>query len=139
MKKSGAKCPSGAMHFVCSDAIAAGATRYLACNETSFDFQDSGAGEAGSVQGYLVTVAGTLKNAVFYANAVAGAGETFTYTVRVNGADTALTGTIGGAADQIANSQENVAVNVGDRVTIRVVNSAGGAATQHVCFVGYQR
>jgi len=70
----------------------------------------------------------------FYARATAaaGAGETFTYTIYLNGAPTALTLIIAGAADVQAGPDLGViAIADGDELCIRVDTSLNAFATFH--------
>ena len=66
------------------------------------------------------------------ATAAPGAGETFTYTLMVNGVASALTCQIAGAAAVPANDLVNaVQVNAGDDLCIRIVTSLNAAITYH--------
>ena len=104
-------------------AIAAGATTFLGLPSES----------ATETQVVLVMpIAATLRNLAAHASAAAGAAQSFTYTVRKNAADTAVTCAIAGAS-QTANrdTSNGVAVEAGDLVTVKLVTSAGAAVTRH--------
>lgn len=113
----------------------AGSTVYIACLDQVGEDSTLGnynASETSSVVNYLVVRSGLLKNLVVRTGAVAGAGQTFVYIVRVNGANTAITCTISGAVAVTASDLINTAeVIVGDRITIQAVISAAASATQH--------
>lgn len=62
-----------------------------------------------------------------------GAGDTYTYTIMVNGIASILTAQIAGAAAVEGNDLVNaVAVAAGDELTIRVVTSVGAAQGYHL-------
>ena len=73
---------------------------------------------------YLVTGLNTR------AGAPPGDGETFTYTLRVNGADTAMVAIAGGNA-QPAGSGESVLIGPASDISVKVEASAGAAQTTH--------
>jgi len=118
--------------------IAAGATKYLPCMESIGEAEGATVPsvETESYIQFLVLRKAILKNLVAHSTAFPGAAQTFTYMVRVNRANTALTTTISGAAQRDNSDLVNtVKVVPGDRITIQVINSAGGAATGHsACF-----
>lgn len=58
-----------------------------------------------------------------------GLTQTTIYTLRVNGADTALTCTVSGTGQTANDTTHSVAVAAGDKVDIKVVNSVTAAAT----------
>jgi hypothetical protein len=73
----------------------------------------------------VVPYAGTLRNLFIKHNAPTGATtETLTYTVRVNGADTALVVTLGPDDAEASNTVDSVAVAQGDDVSIKIGRSA---------------
>jgi len=87
----------------------------------------------------VITQAGRIRNFVVMSASPPGVGETFVYTVRVNNAVSGLTVTVSGAADYRGQDLTNeFDVNVGDIITIRVVNSAGGADVAHIASIAYQ-
>lgn len=66
--------------------------------------------------------------------AAPGAAQTFTYTVRVNGADTAMVATSTGAASfsaSITTTAPAILVGPDDFITVKLVTSAGAAVTNH--------
>lgn len=74
---------------------------------------------------FLATRAGTLKNLYVHVNTPPGLGETFTFRLRINGVNTALTCTISGAAAYDASdTAHTAAVAVGDRITLAFTASA---------------
>jgi hypothetical protein len=107
--------------LVSTGAVAAGSTVYL------------GVGGSSATEGdvfHLLDEPGIIAE-VYLENATApGAAQTFTYTVRVNGADTAMTGTSSGASSFITTintNQQSPARR--DRVTVKVVASGGAASS----------
>lgn len=81
----------------------------------------------------LTTRKGTVAR-MYVGTAVApGSGQTFTYTLRVNGVDTAMVVTVADTATAGAAWTATPAVLVGpdDAVTVKLVTSAGAAATAH--------
>lgn len=113
--------------------IAAASTAYPYCIDQGGEHNSAtiSAVEGAVAVNYLVTRGGLLKNLVAAVDAAPGAGETYTYTVRVNGAPTAITCQIAGAG--LANSDlvNTARVVVGDRVTVQVVTSAAASVTLH--------
>jgi hypothetical protein len=61
------------------------------------------------------------------------AGESFTYTIVVNGVDTAMTATSSGASSfSVQNfTSSSIFVSKNDTITLKVVTSSGAAATNH--------
>ncbi len=109
--------------------VAAGATEYIFMDGRG---SDGVATEHDARTKYLVTRPGVIKNLVVISEVAAGAGETFTYTVRVNDDASTITAEIGGATEvQETDETHVVAVSVGDMIALEVVVSAGGAATDH--------
>lgn len=81
---------------------------------------------------HMVCRKGTMKNLVCKANAAAGAAESFVYTVMVNNIASALTVTISGAVQVTNMDAVNVVpVSLGDRITLRIVTSAGATVVTH--------
>ena len=68
---------------------------------------------------------------------VPGVGETFTYTVRIGGADTSLTATISGNATFAAVDYTAEIAAQDDRFSIKLVTSAAAAAVLHRYFVTF--
>lgn len=76
--------------------------------------------------------AGTIRNLYVVTDAAPGAGQTFIYTIRKNGADGAITCTLSGAAATTGNDTTNTAtVAAGDTFDVKVVISAAAAAAHH--------
>jgi len=67
--------------------------------------------------------AGTLKNLYVYQRVASGlAGRTDIYTVRINGADTAVTCTLNNATTGV-DTTNTVAVAVGDQISVKLVSN----------------
>lgn len=95
------------------------------------------ASEAIVTVNYLVTRSGLLRNLVVRTNDPPGLGQTYTFTVRINGAPTTITCQISGAVDRGASDLVNTAeVVIGDRVTIELVSSNGASGTYLVASLG---
>jgi len=73
----------------------------------------------------------TLRNLRAHATGAPGAGESYAYTLRKNGADTALTCTISDSATDGADTANAVAASAGDRICNKLVTSAGAAVVKH--------
>lgn len=72
------------------------------------------------------------KRLVVQSNAAPGASQTFTYTLSVDGVDTALTAQIAGAATFTAvDIDREAAIALGSRFAVKLVTSAGAAVTAH--------
>lgn len=103
--------------------VAAAATTFLGTN---------GENATETIVRMVMPVAGVLRNLYVVAAAVAGAAQSFTYTVRVNGADTTITCAVSGAVATTANDTTHTAtVAAGDTVDFKLVTSAGAAAVRH--------
>jgi len=74
-------------------------------------------------------VAGKLKNFYVRLNQAPGAGKSFTFTIRKNGADTALVVTISGTDTVGQNTTNEIEIAVGDLVNIKIAptNTPTGA------------
>ena len=99
--------------------ITAGTTRYIGLGVGSDAWQCA-----------LVTpYAGTLRNLQVITNHGApGAGQSYTFTVMVDNAETALTCTNSGTStNQVSNTVNSVAVTAGRRVSLKCVTSSGAA------------
>ena len=112
-------------------------TANVAANSTNyFTYQTYGADAAARVP---ISYNGILQNLYVESFVAPGAGETYTYTVMINGLATALTCQIAGAVATQANDLANaVAVAPGDLISIRVVTSLNAAATPHKASVGFR-
>jgi hypothetical protein len=72
----------------------------------------------------VVPCAGTIDNLYVELGGASGSGESHAFTVRKNGADTALTVTISGATDTTGNDTGNsFTVAAGDKLSLKVVSS----------------
>ena len=77
--------------FASSNALAAGATNYVACTTSLGQYSTLLTNEKQVECRYNVSRAGTIDNLIAHAEDAAGAGEGYTFTVRKNGADQSLT------------------------------------------------
>lgn len=76
----------------------------------------------------VVPTGGTLNRLNVTATSAPGTGETFTFTLRKNGADTVLTETISGTNTTVASPANNpVTVAAGDLICIAIAGSAAAA------------
>lgn len=101
--------------------VAAGATTYIG----------NGFANTSETQArWRVPCAGVLRNLYPTSTGAAGVGQTYTYTVRVNTADTAITCT---TSDTTINTDttHSAAVSEGDYVCIKLVTSAGASVRAH--------
>jgi hypothetical protein len=102
-------------------AAPAGTTRY---------FGSDGSTNNNDTNGVIAGRDVTLKRLFVQTTAAPGAGQTFTYSVRVNGADV-LTATISGAGVFETEALGAVTVTRKQRVDVKLVTSAGAASTAH--------
>lgn len=116
-----------------TSTVAAGSTVYIYSNDQGGEGSgQSNASETIIIVNYLVARSGFLKNLVACSRTAPGVGQTFTYTVRINGVATSITCQIAGATAVTASDLVNTAkVTVGDRVTVELVTSAGAGVIQH--------
>lgn len=120
--------------------VAAGLTVYLNSLDAD-EFTSSGynVAENNYLCNYLVTRSGILRNLVVKSYQAPGGGQTYTYTVRVNGNPTAITCQIAGAGTVNANDLVNaVRVVVGDRVTVQLVTSGAATVSRHKATIGFE-
>jgi len=131
MKKSSHRSIVRAIRYNSGGAtVGAGITSYLYCATQTAD--DGASATEDPIAMVVITRSGIIRNLVVAASVAAGAGETFTYTIRVNKAASALTCTIGGAVDIRGQDLVNeVEVSAGDVISLQIVNSAGGAVATH--------
>lgn len=107
-----------------AQAAAAGGTLYIGLG--------SGANTESNAAIFPSPFAGTLRNLRMQAGSAPGVGETFTYTLRKNTADTALTATTSGGSASASNDvTHSVSVTAGDILSLKVVTSSGAAVTYH--------
>lgn len=71
--------------------------------------------------------AGTLRN-LFVATLSASVGLSTTFTVQVNGVDTAITCTMASSTTSASDTTHSVSVSAGDQVRLKEVNSTSGSA-----------
>lgn len=117
-------------------------TRTIAANVTTFILCPEQGGEANSDvntneldprAGYLVTRPGIIGNLIVRSESPPGAGETYTYTIRVNGVPTAITAVISGGVDRSASDLVNtVQVDIGDSVACQCVTSLNATTGDHI-------
>jgi len=79
----------------------------------------------------LIGADGKIKELRIKLQNAPGAGESYTFTLRVNGANSALTCAVTDANTSNEDLTHEVDVSVGDRVCLMVVPSVGGPATGH--------
>lgn len=112
------------MPVVAASNLAAGSTFYfgpLGPQTTNTLAPWSIAGKTGTITGFQIST-----------TAFPGSGQTYTYTIFKNGSATAITGTItGGASNTISVTGGSVSVSGYDNFQLRLVTSAGAAATLH--------
>ena len=81
-----------------------------------------------TTKAFLAPVAGTLSNLICYCNTAPGGSETVVITVRKNGIDTVITGTITGSGTTCSDIVNTINLDSGDRVTFKNVVSSGSIA-----------
>lgn len=99
---------------------AAGTTRYYGTDGSTVNSDSNG---------LLLANPSTLKRLYAECSAAPGSGESYTYTVRVNGVDK-LTATIADAAFG-AEGLDTIAVSRGSRVDVKLVTSAAATSAKH--------
>lgn len=82
----------------------------------------------------VVTRAGTVKSMRCFLGTAPGGADTAAFTVRKNGSDGAVTCTITGSATTCSDTSNSFTVAAGDRLSIKVVSSAGTAADATCAF-----
>ena len=102
--------------------IAAGLTVYLS---------PRGAHATESSTAVVFPIASVLKRVRVVADGSPGAGKSFTYTLRVNGIDQAVTATMADAATTASDLTHSVTVAAGDTVSVKLVTSAGASTREH--------
>lgn len=109
----------------------------IAANSSRFYWQNSFANDISAR--VLIAFAGVLSNLFCESLVAPGAGETFTYTVMINGLASALTCQTAGAVLTLSNDIVNeVAVAPGDTISIRCTTSLNAAATRHKNGAGFR-
>jgi len=105
-----------------SSTVAAGLNRYYSLGQHTGAFQVEN----------VVPHAGIISRLNCYSQVPPGVGESFTYTLFVNGAVTVLTCVIAGAVAQYAEDLVNeVPVQRGNRIVIQVQTTGAAVATVH--------
>lgn len=103
--------------------IAAGLTRYIGAADALTNVGDAP---------YVTPRPGLVSQILVQVNAAPGGGQTFTYTLYVNGVASAMTGSIAGAATfQAVIQAPPVPVGAAQTLALQVVTSAGATVTQH--------
>lgn len=73
----------------------------------------------------VAPISGVLKNLYVLVATAPGSGKSWTVTLRVNGADTALSATISGnLSTSASNTSDEISINAGDLLTIKVVGTS---------------
>lgn len=72
---------------------------------------------------------GTLRNLLIRLSAAPGTGVSATYTLRINGVDTALSVTISGTNTEGSDQADDIAVTAGDLISLRRTTSGGTPTT----------
>lgn len=78
----------------------------------------------------IIATGGTINNLYVQQQTAPGAGTTRTYTLRVNGADTALTCTVSGTGTTASDTTHSVSVSAGDSVCLGVTETGGPTLAQ---------
>lgn len=84
----------------------------------------------------VMPTAGTFSNFYIRSTTAPGAGKSYTYTLRKNGADTAVTATMSDAATTATDSTNSVTYAAGDTISIKAVPT--GTPTAAVVRYGFQ-
>ena len=80
----------------------------------------------------IITTAGVLSRMYTYSGVAPGAGETFDYTVMINGLEVALATQHAGAVQRTdSDLVDQIAVVPEDEINIRIVTSLNAAVTRH--------
>ena len=105
-----------------SDTFAANSTSYIgpfssrARDSTEANFQ------------WICPVAGTMRNLYLFSTDPGGSAQSYVFTLRVNGSDSALTATISTGSTTGSDLVNRVKVAAGDRITMKIVASATAGA-----------
>lgn len=81
--------------------------------------------------------AGTISNLIAAPTIAPGGSETFTYTLRKNGSDTALTCTVTGDSISATDITNSVSVGIGDTISVKLVISGAATETTHDAVVRF--
>lgn len=114
-------------------AFLANTTGYLlACDQGGESYGSNNVSEAVVSVNYLVTRAGLLKNLVVRAQSAPGGGQTYIYTIRINGVPTGITCTLTEVTVNGSDLVNTAEVVIGDRVTLQLITSLGAAIDRHI-------
>jgi len=86
---------------------------------------------------FISPVAGTITRMMTVSDAAPGGAQSYVYSVRLSGVDTALTTTVS-AAQSGSNVTGSIALAVGDQVTIHLVTSLTAVAANHMVTLAIQ-
>lgn len=108
-----------------------GGTFSLTSGNTAYYGQGIGSATESSV---LMVVSESLRllNLRVFSAGSPGVGQTITCTLRVNGVDQTITGTVSGAGQTASDTSHSVRVAAGDQISLKAVSSAGAASTGFV-------
>lgn len=125
-----------AMSWGTGGTVGTGNTQYATFMQAAATFNNTEANRE-----MIVPISGTLKKFYLRTNTVQHAGGTFVHTVRINGADTTIIITqnandVAATYSETSNggSLHTVAINAGDRLSIKSVNAVGGTSASVTCF-----
>jgi len=113
--------------FGTESSIAAGVTRYIGVGL-------SWAATEANVQ-HRIPFNARIKRMFTHAGGAPGVGESFEYTLRVNGADTSLTVTVSDTDTDGENLTDEVIVDAGDLLSVKIVTSGGASSVIHTVSV----
>lgn len=113
-----ASATSALLHFGNSSVSSTTTSRYMTPG-----YEDGLAGTA--VVQYYAPFAGNLKNLWVRHNTPAGNGNPIVYTIRINGAASALTCSVFSTASNGSDTTHTVAVAAGDRIDLQATKAAG--------------
>jgi hypothetical protein len=93
------------------------------------DFQNAAADANEIVSQGVVTGAGTLRNLFVGGDTALGGGNSVTYTMRINGVDTALTATLTTGVQLGSDTTHSVSAVAGDAVAIQTVTATANSSS----------
>jgi hypothetical protein len=103
--------------------VAAGATVYMGPNGAQANEGDAF---------LMMDKPGVVTQFIVEVDVAPGAGQSFTYTIRKNGVDTAMVAVISNAGTfQTVSSVNQFTVSAADRLSVKLVSSAGAAVARH--------
>lgn len=98
-------------------------------NSTSPQYIAQTMSKAEGVVAQPIPYSGTLRRLVVATNASPGSGKSYSLTLRVNGADTAVTCQITGVNQACSDLARTTQIVVGQTYSLKIVGSSGSAAT----------